>query len=197
MSEDGGEDAPPLALSTKVEEEFVSPLTAIRGALEILRDFDDLTDAERRRFVSGALEECARLEVGIDGLAVAVYAAVAPTDDLPKPEPSAFANRIRFYPEEDFADLDLSGIVFENAQAVAEFFDIIHRLVDETGRKWFFLVNHQDCQVWPEAWVSFAHRTKKVTVNYGLGSIRYENQASDRYPDRVEALARLKAMKPA
>ena len=27
-----------LALSTKVEEDFVSPLTSLRGALEILRD---------------------------------------------------------------------------------------------------------------------------------------------------------------
>ncbi|MEM1277367.1 MAG: hypothetical protein AAGH74_12635 [Pseudomonadota bacterium] len=194
MSDDPATPPTTLALSTKVEEEFVSPLTAIRGALEILRDFDDLSAEERQRFVTGALEECTRLAAGIDGLAVAVYAASPPE---PAADPSGTARRIQFHQDSEIADLDLSGMVFDSSQTVAAFFDVIHRLVDQTGRKWFFLVDHQDCQVWPEAWVSFAHRAKKVTVNYGLGSIRYERDAEPggRYPNREAALAQLAAMR--
>ena len=49
-----------------LEDDFVSPLTAIQGLLEVLRDCPDLTPAERRRFADIALSDCARLEHGID-----------------------------------------------------------------------------------------------------------------------------------
>jgi hypothetical protein len=46
MFEDQQASISTLTLSTKVEEEFVSPLTAIRGALEILRDFPALEQVQ-------------------------------------------------------------------------------------------------------------------------------------------------------
>ena len=55
-----------LALNTTLEREFVSPLTSIRGALEILRDFPDLPDKQRQHFLANALEVCTRLELGIE-----------------------------------------------------------------------------------------------------------------------------------
>ena len=58
-----------LALNTKLEKDFVAPLTAVRGALEILRDFPDLDARERQQFVETALESCSRLTVGINDLA--------------------------------------------------------------------------------------------------------------------------------
>ena len=64
-----------LALNTTLEQEFVSPLTSIRGALEILRDFPDLPGEQRERFLANALEDCTRLELGIEQLASTVYAA--------------------------------------------------------------------------------------------------------------------------
>ena len=47
-----------------------------------------------------------------------------------------------------------------------------------------FLVNHHNCRVWPEAWVAFAHRSKKIATNFSLGTFRYaegdsEARASD------------------
>jgi hypothetical protein len=50
-----------LALETKLEQEFVSPLTAVRGALEILRDFLDLPPNERARFIATALAAALRM----------------------------------------------------------------------------------------------------------------------------------------
>ncbi|MEM8790482.1 MAG: hypothetical protein AAGE80_02600 [Pseudomonadota bacterium] len=199
MSDERQDEPETLVLSTKVEEEFVSPLTAIRGALEILRDFDDLTEEERRRFVTSALDECLRLEAGIDGLAVSVYAAGREQNGEPAPAESVEgpAGRLRFLKDLDIADLDLSGIVFENSASVAAFFEVIHRIVDETGRRWFFIADHRDCQVWPEAWVAFAHHAKKMTVNYGLGSLRYEGgeATGGPYPTRDEALAQVAQMR--
>ena len=69
MPEDDAPPHPTLALSTKVEEDFVAPLTAVRGSLEILRDFSDLGADERLRFIETALGGCARLEKGIGELA--------------------------------------------------------------------------------------------------------------------------------
>ena len=58
MAEERPSPSPTLALSTAVEEDFVSPLTSLRGALEILRDYPDLAEVERSQFVSLALEGC-------------------------------------------------------------------------------------------------------------------------------------------
>ncbi len=51
-----------------LEDDFVTPLTTIRGLLEILRDCPDLPQAERRRFIDMALTDCARLDRGIERL---------------------------------------------------------------------------------------------------------------------------------
>ena len=58
MSEDRSKPQTTLALSTKVEEDFVAPLTSLRGSLEILRDIPDLSEEERRRFLETALRGC-------------------------------------------------------------------------------------------------------------------------------------------
>jgi hypothetical protein len=60
-----------------LEREFVSPLTSIRGALEIMRDFADLSNEDRSRFLNNALQDCARLEQGVEQLASTVYATAS------------------------------------------------------------------------------------------------------------------------
>lgn len=168
-----------LALSTKVEELFVSPLTAIRGALEILRDFPDLDAEESRKFVETALRECGRLEQGIDELADAVYEAARRAEDTPS-EPkeaapaTAHGDRIKLFDDLEIMELDFSEFAFTSAQTVNAFFDEIDAAIKASGRKWYFLVDHRATSVWPEAWVAYAHRAKKVSVNHALGTIRYD-----------------------
>ena len=60
------------ALSTILEEDFIAPLTAVRGALEILRDrpdlepsFRDLPDWLREEWTTSAIEK-ARSEIGFE-----------------------------------------------------------------------------------------------------------------------------------
>ena len=40
-------------------------------------------------------------------------------------------------------------------------------------------VNYRNCTVWPEAWVAFAHRGKKVNVSYSRGTVRYDERNGD------------------
>ena len=174
MSNDGEDQT--RTLNTKVEDAFISPLTAIRGALEILRDFPDLTEAERTEFVATALTECARLETGIEHLSASVYAPerLAPDDDEAVQPAGEFADRIRFTPEGDVIELDFAGFVFDSNELVNAFFDEVDAAVNRTGTKWYFIVNNTDCRIWPEAWVAFAHRSKKVSVNFALGMVRFD-----------------------
>jgi len=225
MPEDRPEDRPDqradqnstLALNTKLEEEFVSPLTSMRGALEILRDFPDLSEGERIKFIETALQGCARLERGVEELASAVYEAgqqaqATPATDLHPAEQSEYAKRVQMLNDAEAIEIDFSDFVFSSAKIVNDFYDVIDQTVETTGRTWYFLVNYRDCRVWPEAWVAFAHRGKKVNVNYSLGTVRYVEQQTtdgskgrresdrldpDMFNSREEALARIQEMRRA
>lgn len=182
-----------LALSTEVEEDFVSPLTAMRGALEILRDHPDLTPDERRQFVEMALDRCGHLEAAVRRLATTVYAAASRVEADP-PDAAPFGSeasaedlaRIRFDAEHDLAEVDLSGFVFDGSGAVNAFYDLLDRQVARTGRTWHFIVNYQGCAIWPEAWVAFAHRAKRVQATYADATVRYAS-ADDAHSRTADA----------
>ena len=213
------EDAPPhatLALSTKVEEDFVAPLAALRGALEILRDFSSLDADERMRFVETALRSCARLQKGVDELARTVYAAGHQTlsasheaeEDAPLTGAGRYAGHVRFIDDLDVVEIDFAGLEFKSSKIVNEFFDVVEKLVEATGRRWYFLVNYGGYSVWPEAWVAFAHRGKRLNVTFSRGTARYEESAGNGVErsrefdpsilgTREAALARIEQMKSA
>ncbi len=178
MSEDPASEYSTLALNTKVEESFVTPLTAIRGALEILRDFPDLQPAQRKQFIDTALMECARLARGVDELAETVYAAGerGMSQDAPEPtsaEEQEFAKRVIVLNDLKIIDIDFSDYEFCNSDMVNDFYDYIDRTAERLGEDYYFAVNFRACRIWPEAWVAFAHRSKKVRITYALGTVRY------------------------
>lgn len=173
MVEDRTETPDTLALSTEVEEHFVSPLTALRGALEILHDYPDLAAAERAQFVDMALDQCGRLETSVRRLATSVYDAARRPEAQPDATSGAASERLRFDVALDLAEIDLSGLIFDSSEAVNRFYDRLDRDVIATGRKWHFIVNYEDCAIWPEAWVAFAHRTKKAQAAYAEATVRY------------------------
>ncbi len=173
-----------LALNTTLEREFVSPLTSIRGALEIMRDFPDLSNAERSRFLGNALQDCARLELGVEHLASTVYTAFDARDQDPSPAQQAetgsgYSDRIRFREELRVIEIDFSELVFSSTKRVNDFYDLLDQLIESTGQSWYIVVNYHNCRIWPEAWVAFAHRGKKVNVSYSLGIVRYYDASGD------------------
>jgi len=181
MSKDRPDPPPTLALSTKVEEDFVSPLTSLRGVLEILRDFQDLSDDERERFLETALRGCARLEQSVEDLAKTVYAAgqqaqAAPSAGQSQDDYRTYAGRVHVLDEIDTIEIDFSDFAFKSTKIVNDFHDVIERIVDKTRRDWYFVVNYDDCSIWPEAWVAFAHRGKRINVTHSLGTVRYASR---------------------
>lgn len=199
MSEEQQRSNPTIALSTRLEEDYVSPLTAIRGALEILRDFPDLARTERAQFVEMALRGCNRLEEGVRNLADSVYRdePLSPNEpklDLENGEPSSFIDRIHFYNELDIVEIDFTNFRFADSDGVNKFYDFIDSLIEGTKREWYFIVNYRGCTVWPEAWVAFAHRGKKVNTAYSLGTVRYAEP--DTGEDSQVAMARIGASDP-
>ncbi len=203
-----------LELETKVESEFVAPLTAVRGSLELLRDIPDLSEEDRQRFLDTALRGCARLEQAIKELADAVYAAGHKVkEESSGVAPDAYkryAARIKTLHDSQIIEIDFSAFQFSSSQIVNDFYDIVEDMIEASGHKWYFLVNYSNCSIWPEAWVAFAHRGKKVNVNYSLGTVRYsepkpgeelsEEAGSfdpDLFPSRQLALSKLEEMKAA
>jgi len=94
--------------------------------------------------------------------------------------------------------LDFSNFQFQNSDIVNAFYDAIDEVVIITGRTWAFLVNVHNCQTWPEAWVAYAHRSKKISVNFADFTIRYAegegvdiNSDPEIMPSRKAALAAL------
>ncbi len=210
MAQERSDHVLTLALSTKLEEDFVSPLTAARGALEILRDYPDLEDQERQHFIATALRGCQQLEQAIGELADTVYAAghcapespSASTDDTGTPNP--YVDRITTHEDTAIMEVDFSELVFSNAQVVNDVHDAIEAAVQASGRKWFFLINYNQVSIWPEAWVAFAHRGKRIAVNFSMGTVRYSEGAGadsaanrDLYASRAAALAKIDEMKAA
>ncbi len=211
MPQDRSIPHPTLALSTKVEEDFVAPLTAVRGSLEILRDFNELTDDERKKFIGTALRSCAKLEGAVRELASTVYAANEPergqvTAEGAAEDVSPYAARLHVLSEIDVIEADFSAFEFSSSKIVNEFYDAIEELFEAAETGFYVLVNFQNCSIWPEAWVAFAHRGKRLNVNYSLGTVRYaESQvnagedepgaASDQLASRAAALAEIEEMK--
>lgn len=174
MTQEASQAQLTLALDTTLEREFVAPLTSIRGVLEILRDFPDLTDAERHRFLHNALRDCARLEQGIEQLAATVYAAADPQHQEKADDTvGEYDDRIRLDAQSQIIDIDFSDFEFSSSAIVNGFYDRLDQLIENSGQRWYILANYRNCSIWPEAWVAFAHRGKKVNVSYSLGTVRY------------------------
>ena len=61
-------------------------------------------------------------------------------------------------------EVDFGDFVFSSSKIVNDFYDRLDRLIESTGERWYIVVNYHHCRTWPEAWVAFAHRGKKVNL---------------------------------
>lgn len=84
-----------------------------------------------------------------------------------------FARRITFLEDEGIMDADFSNFTFDTNSDVHAFYNHIEERIAQTGRKWFFLVNYENCVIDLRAWISFAQRGKKLNIASSLGSVRY------------------------
>ncbi|MBS8226287.1 hypothetical protein [Vannielia litorea] len=91
----------------------------------------------------------------------------------PSHGPEEIRRRISFRPDAVVMEVDFSHFTFANARDVDDVYDHIEERIMETDRKWFFLVNYEDCRIEPAAWVRYASRGKRLNLAASLGSVRY------------------------
>jgi len=84
-----------------------------------------------------------------------------------------YEQRLRFLPDARIMDVDFSDLTFHHSRDVDDFFDLAQEKIEATGRRWYFLVNYNNCRIMPEAWVSYARRGKELNQGGALGSVRY------------------------
>ena len=122
-----------------------------------------------------------------------------------------FVRRVSFDSERVIMDADLSNFIFYHSRDVNDFYDFLEARIKESDRRWFFLVNLEGCEIYPSAWVQYAHRGKKLNIAASLGSVRYapgseteeeirmRSESQDFNPNlrntREEALERIEEMR--
>ena len=83
------------------------------------------------------------------------------------------AERLTFHHDRETLEVDCSGMSFRAAVDVDAFYDVVDAKVDESGSRWYFLVNYENCDIAPEAWDQFAERGKRANIAHGLGTVRF------------------------
>ncbi len=84
-----------------------------------------------------------------------------------------FRERVVFHEVDDIMEIDLTNITLEHSRDVTDLYDVLDALVEETGRKWYFLINYENTKIFSPAWVEYAARGKKLNEAASLGSVRF------------------------
>jgi hypothetical protein len=94
---------------------------------------------------------------------------------------------VTFHPDIQVMEVDFSNLTFEVPGMVHAAYDQIEKKLENTGKKWLFLVNYENCQIMSQAWIAFAYRGKRVNLAYSLGSARFAapGDASDAILERA------------
>lgn len=130
---------------------------------------------------------CASREAALDRLRALPGKRRTRTPQQPNYRPEDFVRRIAFDADTSVMEVDFSHFTFHHSRDVDDFYDHIEARLAATGRKWFFLVNLNDCQILPAAWVQYALRGKKVNEAFSLGSARFAANAETETDIRLRA----------
>lgn len=84
-----------------------------------------------------------------------------------------YDHRIVFHDSFNIMEVDFSNLNFQTAEQVNGFYNEVDRRIEASGRKWYFLVNYDNCQIEQAAWVAFGYRGKKVNLAWSLGTVRF------------------------
>jgi branched-chain amino acid transport system ATP-binding protein len=99
-----------------------------------------------------------------------------------------FRDRVKFIEPLETLDVDFSDLAFTSKEEIDEFYDEVDRLLEESKRHWYFLVNYSGCRIADEVWEHFGERGKRSNVTYGLGTVRFGVSAPTRETIRAQAM---------
>lgn len=98
---------------------------------------------------------------------------VIPIIHTPNYDRAFFEGRVTFLMEEQIMEIDLHDFTAYHSRDVDDLYDYLEECVRKSDRKWFFLINYNNCRIMPEAWVRFASRGKDFNIAASLGTVRY------------------------
>lgn len=101
-----------------------------------------------------------------------------------------FVRRVRFDAQKVIMEVDFSHFTFHHSRDVDDFYDYLEERIEESGRRWFFLVNLNGCQILPAAWVRYSHRGKRLNEAGSLGSVRFAAGSETEQDIRMRAQSR-------
>lgn len=105
--------------------------------------------------------------------------AEALTPTLPS-DSRSIDERIIFHDDIEVMEVDFSNLSFATTADVNTIYDGIASQLQETGKKWYFIVNYADTEVLPEAWYTWSERGKKLNQEFSLGTVRFDPREETR-----------------
>ncbi len=84
----------------------------------------------------------------------------------------SFGERIVFHDALEAMEVDFTGLNLSEAAQVDAFYDEIDARLEQSSRRWYFLVNYGDCVIAAEVWDRFAARGKQTNTAHSLGTVR-------------------------
>ena len=94
---------------------------------------------------------------------------------------------MQFLDDDEIMEIDLSDLTLFHSRDVDDLYDCLQDRIETSGRRWYFLVNYNNCRIMPEAWVQFAKRGKDLNIGGALGSVRYETGSETEDEIRLRA----------
>ena len=164
----------------------------------------DASDATKREIAQRA--EAEEFDANLhstreDAIArIAYLRSIAPKRFKMKPRPKSqwgveeFERRVTLHDGLDVMEADFSHFTFADLGDVHDFYDHLDHTMRVTGKKWFFLVNLQNCQILPEVWGAYANRGKKLNLDFSRGSVRFD--ASPETAAEIKSRANTEAFDP-
>ena len=95
--------------------------------------------------------------------------------------------RLGFVSDTQIMDVDFSDLTFMHTDDVNLFYDHIESEIARHAPKWYFLINYENCRIYPEAWIAFSHRGKNLNIAHSLGSVRYAPESETEEEIRMRA----------
>lgn len=86
---------------------------------------------------------------------------------------SDIESRISFNHDMNIMEVDFSNLAFLNSDDVNLVYDAAERMINETEKQWYFLVNYTNTRIEPDAWFQHAVRGSRLNEQKSLGTVRF------------------------
>ncbi|UXX82262.1 hypothetical protein [Roseovarius pelagicus] len=100
---------------------------------------------------------------------------------------SDIVRRVHFDEDRQIMNVDFSHFTLNHSRDVDDVYDYLEERIKESGRKWFFLIDMNGCQIMPGACIPYAARGKSLNLAASLGSVRYATGSETEADIRLRA----------